>query len=95
MFYSHLPQAYGSVPYTVHATFQRYNNAGKIARFREAGAYLLDEPEYFTEGNFLAYDNLVLEYIEAIEQLASGNLTQVLCSACTARMLSFPAGAPA
>jgi hypothetical protein len=71
------------VPYVVHATFQRYNNAGKVARFREAGAYLLDEPQYFTDGNFLAYDNLVLEYIEAIERLAHGTLTQVLHEACS------------
>ena len=77
MFYSHLPEAYGMTPYVVHSTFQRYNNAGKVARFREAGAYLVDDSSYYTEGNYLVYDNLVLEYIEAIERLAHGNLTQV------------------
>jgi hypothetical protein len=80
MFYAHLPQAYGMTPYVVHATFQRYNNAGKVARFREAGAYALDGPEYFTEGNFLVYDNLVLEYMEALEHLVHGSLTQVVPS---------------
>lgn len=82
MFYSHLPEAYGLTPYVVHSTFQRYNNAGKVARFREAGAYVLDDPEYFTEGNFLVYDNLVLEYMEAIERLVHGNLTQVIHPSC-------------
>ena len=66
-----------SAVYVVHATFQRFNNAGKVARFRESGAYDLDEPEYFTDGNFLVYDNLVLEYIEAIERLTPGNLNLV------------------
>lgn len=77
MFYAHLPYGYGMVPYVVHATFQRFNNAGKVARFRELGAYDLDEPEYFTDSNFLVYDNLVLEYIEAIERLTPGNLNLV------------------
>lgn len=77
MFYSHLPAVYGLQPYVVHATFQRYNNNGKVARFREAGAYVLDEPEYFHDGNFLVYDNLVLEYISALETLASGTFTLV------------------
>lgn len=85
MFYAHLPDAYGMTPYVVHSTFQRYNNAGKVARFREMGAYLMDDAGYFTEGDFLAYDNLVLEYIEAMESLAHGNLTQVLLSSSTQR----------
>jgi hypothetical protein len=83
-FYSHLPAVYGLMPYVVHATFQRYNNAGKVARFREAGAYLMDEPHYYTHGHFLVYDNLVLEDIAALERLAAGNLTQVRAHACTA-----------
>jgi hypothetical protein len=58
MFYSRLPEKYAIRPYAVHATFQRYNNNGKVARFREAGAYVIDPPEYFSEGDFLAYDNL-------------------------------------
>lgn len=31
---------YGTHPYAIHATFQRYNNAGKRSRFREAGVPL-------------------------------------------------------
>ena len=31
---------YGTHPYAIHATFQRYNNPGKRARFREAGPLL-------------------------------------------------------
>ena len=37
LFDYHLPSKYGSAPYAVHATFQRYNNAGKRSRFRELG----------------------------------------------------------
>eukprot|EP00892_Ulva_mutabilis_P008482 jgi/Ulvmu1/6005/UM026_0131.1 len=77
MFYSHLPSLYGLQPYVVHATFQRYNNNGKVARFREAGAYVLDEPDYFNQGDFLVYDNLVLEYISGLETLSNGTFTLV------------------
>jgi arabinosyltransferase len=77
MFYSHLPQIYGLQPFVVHATFQRYNNNGKVARFREAGAYVIDEPEYYKEGKFLVYENLVLEFMEAVETLTEGSLTLV------------------
>ena len=38
MFDYHLPAKYGTVPYAVHGTYQRYNNPGKRARFRELGA---------------------------------------------------------
>jgi len=76
-FYSHLPEKYGLQPYVIHATFQRYNNNGKRSRFREARAYHLDPPVYYRDGDFLAYDNLVLEFVEAVEKLASAPLTLV------------------
>jgi hypothetical protein len=78
MFYSHLPEKYGLTPYAVHATFQRYNNNGKQARFREAMAYVVDPPEYYRDGNFLVYDNLVHEFLDAMEDLAGVTLQQVL-----------------
>ena len=34
----HLSAKYGTHPYVIHGTFQRYNNPGKKSRFREAGA---------------------------------------------------------
>lgn len=77
MFYSHLPQKYGTEPYVVHATFQRYNNNGKRARFRESHAYLLDPPAYYSEGTFLVYENLVHDFMRAVISLASKPLTQV------------------
>lgn len=40
LFDYHLPEKHGTQPYAVHGTFQRYNNAGKRARFREIGATL-------------------------------------------------------
>jgi hypothetical protein len=89
MFYSHLPEMYGLHPYVVHATFQRYNNNGKVARFREAGAFVLDPPEYYREGNFLMYDNLVKEFVAAVEAAAGSNLT--LVRACALLRLEVPA----
>ena len=77
MFYSHLPQKYGIQPFVVHATFQRYNNNGKRSRFREAMAYLLDPPSYYNDGAFITYDNLVLEFMEAMESLVVGTFTLV------------------
>jgi hypothetical protein len=35
----HLPEKYGTHPYAIHATYQRYNNHGKRARFRESGTF--------------------------------------------------------
>lgn len=90
MFFSHLPTKYGLHPYVVHATFQRYNNHGKVSRFREAHAYLLDPPEYYREGDFLAYDNMVLDYIAALDSMTGGALTLVRtlarCGICNARV---------
>ena len=40
LFDYHLSAKHGTEPYAVHGTFQRYNNAGKRARFREIGAHL-------------------------------------------------------
>lgn len=39
------PQRQGSKVYSIHNTFQYYFGAGKIARFREAGLWLLDDEE--------------------------------------------------
>jgi hypothetical protein len=38
-----LHDKYGTHPYAIHATYQRYNNPGKRSRFREAGT---DPPAY-------------------------------------------------
>ena len=35
---------------------------------RSAGWWLVDEPEYFTDGNFMSYDNGVRAFIAAAEQ---------------------------
>jgi hypothetical protein len=35
-------------------------------RFKEAGLWLLDPPEYFSAGNFLTYANLVGEYVAEV-----------------------------
>jgi hypothetical protein len=44
LFEYHLPEKYGTHPYAIHATFQRYNNPGKRSRFREVGALFLLDP---------------------------------------------------
>lgn len=77
MFYNHLPAKYGLHPYVVHATFQRYNNNGKVARFREARAFAMDPPAYYREGSFLVYDNLVKEFLAALEAEAGLELNLV------------------
>jgi hypothetical protein len=85
MFYSHLPATYGLTPYVVHATFQRYNNNGKVARFREAGAYLLDPPEYYDKGDFLTYDNLALLFVDAVEANVPRGSLNLVRHACMRR----------
>ena len=65
-FIRHLHTHLNTMPYAIHATFQlKHNLFGKMARFRETGLWMLDPPEYYTQGNFLTYDNAVASYIES------------------------------
>lgn len=44
-FVQKLHALYNTQPYVVHNTFQFYYGPGKVARFRQAGLWLLDPPE--------------------------------------------------
>jgi hypothetical protein len=66
-FVQRLHQQYSTTPYAVHATFQlKGGNDGKIQRFKEAGLWLLEPPEYYSSGRFLTWKNVVEEYVEAV-----------------------------
>jgi hypothetical protein len=66
-FLQHLHQQYSTTPYAVHATFQlKGANLGKIQRFKEAGLWLLEPPEYYTSGHYLTWHNVVEQYVEAV-----------------------------
>lgn len=68
-FVQRLHQQYSTTPYAVHATFQlKGHNDGKQQRFREAGLWLMDPPEYYTTGNFLTWHNVVEQYVGAVAQ---------------------------
>jgi hypothetical protein len=46
-FVSHMPARTGTPPLAVHNTYQYSGGVGKVARFREAGMWNVDGPEYF------------------------------------------------
>jgi hypothetical protein len=60
--------------YVVHATFQRHHTPGKRARFREAGLWRADPPEYYQASHLMAYDNDVRAYVSALDAAASAPL---------------------
>ena len=60
--------------YVVHCTFQRHHTAGKRARLREAGLWLVDPPEYFSGEWFMTYQNDVAEYVDALAAKASSKM---------------------
>lgn len=55
-FVQRIPQTLGIDPYAVHNTFQFHYSAGKVARFRENGLWLMDSDKLYTNGNFLTFD---------------------------------------
>ncbi|CAI5979234.1 unnamed protein product [Closterium sp. NIES-64] len=65
-FEQQMPRRIGVTPYAVHSTFQFHYGAGKIGRFREAGLWALDPPEFYTRGNFLSFDVKLPVWIEAM-----------------------------
>ncbi|CAI5498703.1 unnamed protein product [Closterium sp. Naga37s-1] len=65
-FEQQMPRRIGVTPYAVHSTFQFHYGAGKIGRFREAGLWALDPPEFYTRGNFLSFDVKLPAWIEAM-----------------------------
>jgi len=46
-FVSHIPARTNTQPLAVHNTYQYSGGVGKVARFREAGMWNMDGPEYF------------------------------------------------
>ncbi|CAI5507831.1 unnamed protein product [Closterium sp. Naga37s-1] len=54
-------------PLAVHNTFQFHHALGKAARFREAGLWALDPPEYYKEGNYLSMEYSTPPWIHAME----------------------------
>ncbi|CAI5502238.1 unnamed protein product [Closterium sp. Naga37s-1] len=65
-FEQQMPRRIGVTPYAVHSTFQFHYGAGKIGRFREAGLWARDPPEFYTRGNFLSFDVKLPAWIEAM-----------------------------
>jgi arabinosyltransferase len=65
-FEQRLPEATQIVPVAVHNTFQvQQADAGKVARMREAGLWLLDPPEHYNPpGGFVTYSSLVPQLLE-------------------------------
>ena len=64
-FVRHLHTRLQTVPYAIHATFQlKHNLWGKMARFREAGLWMLDPPEYYRQGSFVTYDNAAARFVD-------------------------------
>ncbi|CAI5470844.1 unnamed protein product [Closterium sp. Yama58-4] len=54
-------------PLAVHNTFQFHHALGKAARFREAGLWAVDPPEYYEEGNYLSMEYSTPPWIIAME----------------------------
>eukprot|EP00899_Mesostigma_viride_P000582 jgi/Mesvir1/10524/Mv21766-RA.2 len=68
-------------PYMVHNTFQFHANAGKIARFREDGLWLVDQDSYYA-GKFLQLSSALPPELEGetpglIAQLRAGAYYQM------------------
>ncbi|CAI5536833.1 unnamed protein product [Closterium sp. Naga37s-1] len=51
----------------LHNTFQFHHALGKAARFREAGLWAVDPPEYYEEGNYLSMEYSTPPWIHAME----------------------------
>jgi len=58
-FIQRTPQTLGIVPFAVHATFQLSGNPGKQNRMREHHLWLVDEPSYYSDGNFIGYEDVL------------------------------------
>ncbi|GJP83266.1 hypothetical protein CLOP_g13439 [Closterium sp. NIES-67] len=54
-------------PLAVHNTFQFHHALGKAARFREAGLWAVDPPEYYSDGNYVSMEYSTPPSIEAME----------------------------
>ncbi|CAI7903187.1 unnamed protein product [Closterium sp. NIES-53] len=54
-------------PLAVHNTFQFHHALGKAARFREAGLWAVDPPEYYEEGNYLSMEYSTPPWIHAMQ----------------------------
>lgn len=70
MFIQRLHDKHKVVPYVVHATFQRHELNGKIARFRESGMWLMDDDDYYNNDDqrYLTYANDVHAVVDAAEK---------------------------
>jgi len=58
-FVQRAPQAMQVAPFVVHATFQLGGTPGKRNRMREHHMWLADPPEYFSEGSFIGYEDVI------------------------------------
>lgn len=76
-FVQRTPWRLGVTPIAIHATFQRHNLVGKVARMREFGLWHMDPPEYYGAGEIplrlLAYENSVLSFVAEAERKQYGS----------------------
>jgi hypothetical protein len=69
-FIQHLAAAFNSTPFYAHACLVPGHVPAKVARFKEHNLWALEEDSYYTDGNYIAYENTVRSFIRLLQARA-------------------------
>ena len=67
-FIQHQAAAFNSTPFYAHACLVPGHVPAKVARFKEHGLWAIEEDAYYTQGQFLYYENTVRTFVRLLEQ---------------------------